>query len=336
MDIEYGKVYGIYSYDNKARLDIGSYGVKKEVPASHDSWATRLIIKRLDGESKGPVSSTHKIGIFSENGTTRLDIGTDAMQHEVPITHESWATKLIIKKLNGESSGTVNYGDIIGIFSENGTIRLDIGSLAMKKEVPASHESWATILKIDLLDPIVDFDINHINYLVDKAIIESDGRFSLYRQTVSNKSDVEQVSTISGSETVSESSGWNDTLGFKAGVKTEFKAGIPILAEGKIEVSAEVSNTYQWNGSTTTTKTWGFNTSLKVPPHETGSVIVSVSIATIIVPYQMHGTFIHKSGKRSQGVIEGIYTGTNSNDLQISYTTLNKENNELEVQSITI
>lgn len=202
--------------------------------------------------------------------------------------------------------------------------------------MPAAHDSWATNLKIDLLDSIVDFEISHLEYLVDKAIIASSGKMALYRQIVSNQSDTEQVSTISGSETVSESSGWSDSLGIKAGVKTEFKTGIPLFAQGSIEVSAELSNTYEWNGSTTTTKTWGFDTALKVPPYETASVIVSVSVATIIVPYQMHGTFVHKSGKRDQGVINGIYTGTNSNDLQISYVTLDETGKDIEVKSVAL
>lgn len=181
----------------------------------------------------------------------------------------------------------IEYGKVYGIYSYDNRARLDIGSYGVKEQVPAAHDSWATNLKIDLLDVIVDFEISHLEYLVDKAIIASSGKMALYRQIVSNQSDTEQVSTISGSETVSESSGWSDSLRIKAGVKTEFKTGIPLFAQGTIEVSAELSNTYEWNGSTTTTKTWGFDTALKVPPYETASVIVSVSVATIIVPYQM-------------------------------------------------
>merc|ERR1711959_677240 len=83
----------ILSEDKKVRLDIGGDCVLKEIPASHESWATRLIIKRVDGPSRGDIETDHVVGIFSENNDKRLDIGGDAMKEEVPASHESWATR---------------------------------------------------------------------------------------------------------------------------------------------------------------------------------------------------------------------------------------------------
>ncbi|MGL5267679.1 MAG: hypothetical protein ACRC9E_15910, partial [Plesiomonas shigelloides] len=70
--IEYGKKIGVFSEDGKVRLDIGTDAMKKNVPASYDSWATRLVIKRLDGANSGPISDEHLVGIFSEDGKVRL------------------------------------------------------------------------------------------------------------------------------------------------------------------------------------------------------------------------------------------------------------------------
>lgn len=83
-----------------------------------------------------------------------MDIGTDAMKKSVPATHDSWATRLIIKRLDGKSAGEVCYGDIVGIFSEDEKYRPDIGTDAVKKAVPAAHNSWATRLRIQDADPI--------------------------------------------------------------------------------------------------------------------------------------------------------------------------------------
>jgi hypothetical protein len=145
--LQLNEIVGIFS-DNGVRLDIGTDAVKQNVPASHDSWATRLIIRRLDGPSRGPVHSNDVIGIFSEDGRFRLDIGTDAMKQNVPASHESWATRLRIARLNGPNVGPVMYEDVVGIFSEDARFRLDIGTDAMKKNVPADHDSWATRLRI--------------------------------------------------------------------------------------------------------------------------------------------------------------------------------------------
>lgn len=317
--IEYGKKIGVFSEDGKVRLDIGTDAMKKNVPASHDSWATRLVIKRLDGANSGPISDEHLVGIFSEDGKVRLDIGTDAMKKNVPATHDSWATRLVIKSLDGTNSGSVCYGQVVGIFSEDEKYRLDIGTDAVKKNVPSSHDSWATRLRIQDADPIIDVEIHSIEYDIQHANTVSAGPAELYRQNVTNHSSVSQTSIINGSATISETSGWSDSLGIKVGVKTSFKTGIPFFAEGKIEVSAEVSNTYTWNGSTTQSKTWGFSCPVNVPPHSQIVGLVSATVSTIAVPYTLKGTFVHKSGLRVPGEIKGIYTGSNSHDLTITF-----------------
>jgi Clostridium epsilon toxin ETX/Bacillus mosquitocidal toxin MTX2 len=168
-------------------------------------------------------------------------------------------------------------------------------------------------------DPVEDVEIASIEYDVAAAKTLQSGPAELYRQIVRNDTTQAQSSTISGSATVSETSGWSDSLAVKVGVKTSFKTGIPCIAEGKVEVSVEVTNTYTWNGSTTNTKTWGFNTPVTVPPHAVIVGMVSATISTIAVPYKLRGTFLLKSGARIPGSVTGIYTGTNSHDLTVTF-----------------
>ena len=146
--LEWNDVVGVFTESGKVRLDLGTRAVKENVPASHDSWATRLVIRRLDGPSQGPVSPDHVVGIFTENGDFRLDLGTAAMKENVPASHDSWATRLRIVRLNGLSLGPLLYGETVGVFTEDGRVRLDLGTRAMKKNIPASHDSWATRLRI--------------------------------------------------------------------------------------------------------------------------------------------------------------------------------------------
>ena len=145
---DWNQVVGVFSEDGKWRLDIGEAAMKKNIPASHNSWATRLVLKRLDGASSGSVEQSHVIGIFSEDGKWRLDIGEAATKKNIPSSHNSWATRLRIVPLNQADIGRISYGQVVGIFSEDGKWRLDIGEAAMKKNTPASHNSWATRLKI--------------------------------------------------------------------------------------------------------------------------------------------------------------------------------------------
>lgn len=147
MIINYEEVVHIVCENGSLKLDIGEDAAQVNTPASYNSWATRLVIKRLDGPNSGPISALHVAGIFSEDGNYRLDIGTDAMKRDTPASFESWATQLVIKRLDGPSSGPVSYGDLVGIFDKDGNYRLDIGAVR-DKAISASHDSWATRLRI--------------------------------------------------------------------------------------------------------------------------------------------------------------------------------------------
>lgn len=146
--IYYNQLIGIFSESEPVRLDIGTRAMNENIPASHNSWATRFRIERLDGASRGTVFSHHTIGLFSETEPVRLDIGMRAMKENVPASHNSWATQLVIKRLDGPNRGPISYGEVVGVFSSDRNFRLDIGTRAVKEDVPSSYNSWGTRLRI--------------------------------------------------------------------------------------------------------------------------------------------------------------------------------------------
>ncbi len=208
----------------------------------------------------------------------------------------------------------------------------DDGNLCVYKGTSPSDNQggvWCT----SAIDPVVDIEISSINYDVAAAKIIKSTPADLYRQSVTNKTSQPQTSSISGSESVSETSGWSDSLAVKVGVSTTFKTGIPFLAEGKITVSLDVTNTYTWNGSTTRTKTWSFNTPVTVPANSTYVALIAATISTISVPYTLTGTLILKSGARVPGIVNGMYTGSNSHDLTVTY--IKQDAVTLNIESVT-
>jgi hypothetical protein len=202
----------------------------------------------------------------------------------------------------------------------------DDGNLCVYKGTgPSDNEGlvWAS----GVTDPVKTVDpITSITYDVDAAqIVGSPTSRELYRQTVANQSDVTQTTSIQSSTSVSETSGWSDTLGVKIGVSTSFQAGIPFIADGKITVSTEVTNSYTWNGSTTTTRVWSFNAPVTVPPHDTITALVTVQISTLVVPYTLEGIVELTSGVKLPGTIHGVYTGTNSHDMTVTFVSSNPD-----------
>jgi hypothetical protein len=171
-------------------------------------------------------------------------------------------------------------------------------------------------------------EIAKIDYNVAAAQVTHSSPTELFRQKVENTTDVAQTSTIQGSGSVSETSGWSDSLAVKVGVSTTFDAQIPFVGGGKVQVSVDVTNTYTWNGSTTTTKTWGFNTPVSVPPHTTSVVLVAATISKLTVPYTVTGTVILANGRKLPNRrINGVYTGTNSHDLTVTFIPQGADSN---------
>lgn len=208
----------------------------------------------------------------------------------------------------------------------------DDGNLCVYKGTSPNDNQgfvWASMVT----DLVVDIEISAIDYDVALAKIIKTTPADLYRQSVTNNTSQTQTSSISGSESVTETSGWSDALAVKVGVSTSFKTGIPFIAEGKVTVSLDVTNTYTWNGSTSRSKTWSFNTPVSVPANTTYVALIAATVTTISVPYTMSGTLILQSGARVPGLISGLYTGSNSHDLTVTY--IKQDPTTRDIHSIT-
>jgi hypothetical protein len=211
----------------------------------------------------------------------------------------------------------------------------DDGNFCIYKGTPDAHPDaavWCTMAT----DPIADVEIASIVYDLAHATIIQSGPVELYRQTVRNQTAQPQSSTISGSESVTETSGWSDSLAVKVGVSTTFETEIPFVAAAKVTVSVDVTNTYTWNGSTAKAKVWGFNTPVSVPPRTTMVCLVAATMSTIAVPFTLTGIFILKSGTRVPGVAKGIYTGSNSHDLTVTFVEQNSATTQLRSMTRTL
>ena len=97
--------------------------------------------------------------------------------------------------------------------------------------------------------------------------------------TFSNGTDAQATQTFSDTKTTTSSFKWGLQEGLKIGAKTSFKVGVPLIADGKVEVSAElnVGSTQEW--TTTQAQSWGYSAQIPVPPHTmvTASLLVTMA-----------------------------------------------------------
>ncbi len=182
----------------------------------------------------------------------------------------------------------------------------------------APHQVWSS----GAVDPVASIDaIERIDYDLAAALVVESSPSDLYRETVSNHNDQVQTSVISGSVTVTDTSGWSDELGAGALAAGSFKAAVPVASSGKVVLSSDAGHDYLRNGAASIAKTWGFNAPAAVPPNSAMMCLVSAIRSAIIVPYTLHGAFTLASGRQVSGSIEGTYSGANCHDLSVTLTT---------------
>ena len=189
----------------------------------------------------------------------------------------------------------------------------DDGNFQAYRDADPAHPFWSS----NVTDPVTDYDIAKLDYNLDGMKILSALPKQMESQHVKNETSKPQTSTIAGSKATTTTSGWSDSLGIKVGVKTTLVLGIPMVFEGKVDVSMEVTNTFTWNGSTSEQTTFSWSTPITLDPGEEGDVLVTVTTSKIEVPYTLTGELVFKSGKRLSRRIEGTYTGENSHSLQV-------------------
>ena len=169
------------------------------------------------------------------------------------------------------------------------------------------------------IDDIVEFEGGAISYDTANAVIASTNLDELDKVTNTNKTTVEQSTTISGSRALTDTQSWSSTFGLKVTVSGGVK--IPLITDFKVQV--EGSTSFTNNGSSSTNRTFSWSQPVKVPAKSKVVATVAVTRSELMVPYSMSGNYVYRSGHRAPGSISGTYRGINSHDLEVTLTQYN-------------
>jgi hypothetical protein len=191
---------------------------------------------------------------------------------------------------------------------------LDSGQVALTNRALSAIPYWTS-----QVDPVVDFEIASIEYHLDQAQITAVDDEAAWTEELNNDTGIQQSISYTHTATTTNTSGWQDSLAIHVGVSTTFEVQVPV-AGAKVTLSADVTTTFTWNGSTSYTTTDTVTEPIIEAPH-TDYVVQGIFIhTTLSVPYTMYGNFVYKSGHKATGTIDGIYTGVNAHDLHVDVT----------------
>lgn len=336
--VTYGELIGVFSSDygpdDGSRLDIGLFAMKKFTPVSTLTKTTMLRIQRLDGPSIGDVEDTHIVGIFSEDGKYRLDIGTASMKMNTSPAFLSTCTQLKIwpaekASVSGDESKegqNINYDDIIGVFSEDGLYRLNLGSDALNPQ-KKDHVSSQTKLILHDADPVVEVTkIRNLTYKLEEAKTTTHPK-EVFSVKQKNETMRPQSFAPSGECEIQEAKTFSNAVSFTAGITVSVDIGIPLVMDGSVEVSAEASETVEWGKEITTTKSKAWNAPCEVDPRSAMQILVMISDSKVEVPYEMVADVKLLSGKWERRTVPGTFKGHNASEYSISYTPCDLDGN---------
>ncbi len=197
----------------------------------------------------------------------------------------------------------------------------DDGHLMIYRGTGPNDRQGDLVWSSDAYDGVVDIaEIYSIDYDTKNATKQSTQDVQVFHQEVNNPTGAPMSQDLKFSKTVTTESSWSNSLAISAGISATFTAGVPELAGGEVQVSLNITATYETSGSVTTTEELDFDVPLTIQPHTDLVCDVTCSKYIINVPYTLKGTLVFKSGAKMPGLFTGTYTGGSETDFKTVYT----------------
>src|SRR5258708_5640422 len=132
-----------------------------------------------------------------------------------------------------------------------------------RKLTTLALEQW---LKIDR-SKLLKIDVSNVSFDLDHAVIGPPQVVDQSTQVLTNHTHTEQEITFKFEIDYTETRNWSTTLGIKGGIQTTITVGLPIIAEGKIQIASEVSSSITWGTAVTIARKYSAEIPVKIPPH---------------------------------------------------------------------
>ncbi|PXV69149.1 toxin ETX/toxin MTX2 [Dysgonomonas alginatilytica] len=182
---------------------------------------------------------------------------------------------------------------------------------------PGSLGQWEII-------PVEPFQLESISYT-----LEADDKTEIIPSfidevSVYNNGDVAQSMSVTYSKTATESSSFSDTRGFSFSVGASFKTGIPVLAEGQLNVTQTTTASWTYGKSETEADSRSYTFNLQVPAKTTYKAKIVVAMYKASATYL--ATYKSNSGRRITltGKWSGVKAGKISYDIYKSGVLVSK------------
>jgi len=206
----------------------------------------------------------------------------------------------------GDTTGTgtqvaISDGRIFGFFGYDGS---DVDVIGLYMEIP-----------------VTELEIFDLDYQLTGATLSVLGPVALDTVTLSNNSSATQTASITRSSSVTNSSNWSITAGLKIGAKTTISTGIPLVVEGKVELSAEISFSHTYGRTYSSTQSFQYTAQVAVPANSQITAEVTATQGSLSIDYTGSMQIWYADGYTATVPLSGSYSGVTSYNVAVTYTS---------------
>ncbi|PRQ56490.1 putative aerolysin, Agglutinin domain, aerolysin-like toxin, beta complex domain-containing protein [Rosa chinensis] len=192
------------------------------------------------------------------------------------------------------------------------------GGLTTEYKTNCLNAAYPNICKQSKLvveELVLSRNIYNINFrlsdsrIYHEQVIEMDTALA-----VNDSPNRDSTISLKFAEKDSRTRSWNGSVSLKLGVKTTLEVkSVPLILDGKIELSAEVTTACQWGETTTVEHTREANYAVVVPPLSKMKVSLIASRASCDVPFSYSQRDILTDGRTvTKTMDDGLFTGINA------------------------
>ncbi|KAK8571608.1 hypothetical protein V6N13_047274 [Hibiscus sabdariffa] len=161
-------------------------------------------------------------------------------------------------------------------------------------------------------EPVLTREIYGIKYKLDYSRVYDESVLIVARNSASNFTQESSTLDVKLSYTDTKSSTWKTTFSLKLGMKATMDFSLPLIFEGKIEVSGEVQSGVEWGETKTSTTVVEVVHKVVVPAMTKVTVNLVATKGTCDVPF----TYIQRDTLYDGSIVTseiegGTYTGSN-------------------------
>jgi hypothetical protein len=167
--------------------------------------------------------------------------------------------------------------------------------------------------QLELHETVLSRRIYNVEYHLDDVNISGLKPRDYFFKTIENTTDRPQKSKMAVEYDVTTETRWDSSVSMKLGVTTTIEAGVPLVGEASVEISAEFSASYSWGETKSKTKKYSSEEEVEIAPHTELTLRVVATEGRCDIPFTYTQEDILTTGETTVTKLgDGIYRGVNS------------------------